>query len=259
MIFPYIFFSFFSGWNPQKNANEMNRPRNWKLSSFFAMSPEQSQYIWRKTISQVGIGSIWSLNSLRLWINEICPLRFRVLPSIWMVLLLLITDGPTDKSPGPFFGPADSGPWTFLWHVGPWTFLWWNWKNIEFHWIWILPDFRRYQNNGNKGPDDGLNRFHSMNSAYLSLFNSCASLRAFIFAKMRFLTPPRCGRKILKPCTHQRNILCAFQSLRFAHLDPVLRTCLSMKFKESWSFIKQFQTPRSGAIRQVRRLGAKFG
>ena len=27
-------------------------------------------------------------------------------------------DGPTDKSPGPFFGPADVGPWTFLWHVG---------------------------------------------------------------------------------------------------------------------------------------------
>ena len=26
-----------------------------------------------------------------------------------MVLLRLITDGPTDKSPGPFFGPADSG------------------------------------------------------------------------------------------------------------------------------------------------------
>ena len=24
-------------------------------------------------------------------------------------LLLLITDGPTDKSPGPFFGPADVG------------------------------------------------------------------------------------------------------------------------------------------------------
>jgi len=31
-----------------------------------------------------------------------------------MVLLRLITDGPTDKSPGPFFGPADVGPWTFL-------------------------------------------------------------------------------------------------------------------------------------------------
>ena len=27
-------------------------------------------------------------------------------------------DGPTDKSPGPFFGPADCGPWTFLWHCG---------------------------------------------------------------------------------------------------------------------------------------------
>ena len=26
-----------------------------------------------------------------------------------MVLLRLITDGPTDKSPGPFFGPADVG------------------------------------------------------------------------------------------------------------------------------------------------------
>ena len=35
-----------------------------------------------------------------------------------MVLLRLITDGPTDKSPGPFFGPADVGPWTFLWHSG---------------------------------------------------------------------------------------------------------------------------------------------
>ena len=33
-------------------------------------------------------------------------------------LLRLITDGPTDKSPGPFFGPADCGPWTFLWHSG---------------------------------------------------------------------------------------------------------------------------------------------